>query len=86
MLNHLSLSPHSAQGALKARGLGEGTSEPWDGWLLGSFFSRDAGSVLPTESEDGKALVALSARFFYFRLSVEGRTIDMHICLCMGGS
>lgn len=53
---------------------------------LTSFVSRDAGSVLPTESEDGKAFVALSARFFYFRLSVEGRTIDMHICLCMGGS
>lgn len=53
---------------------------------LASFVPRDAGSVLPTESGDGKALVAHPAGFFYFRLSLEGRTIDMHICLCMDGS
>lgn len=53
---------------------------------LASFISRDAGSVLPTESGDGKALEAHPARFFYFSLSLEGRTIDMHICLCMDGS
>lgn len=53
---------------------------------LASFVSRDAGSVLPTESGDGKAFVDSPARFFYFRLSLEGRTIDMHICLWLGGS
>lgn len=53
---------------------------------LASFVPRDTGSVLPTECGNGKALVAHPAGFFYFRLSLEGRTIDMNICVWMGPS